>query len=353
MAKDYYEILGVPRTASPDEIKTAFRKHAMEHHPDKGGNPEEFKKFNEAYQVLSNAQARAQYDQYGATFADQRARGASGFQGFDGANFDFGDLGDLFGGLGDIFGFGNRSRGAGQNRGRDLEMQIAIEFLEAVKGVTRTIDLEKTGRCSHCNGDGAEPGSKWVNCLNCGGSGRISQVQRTILGAMQTVIACSDCNGEGKRPEKVCGTCKGKGVQRVKRQLEVKIPAGIADGETIRLSGEGEEVPRAGKPGDFFIHVHVRPHHTMERRDHDIWSKVEVDFKTAALGGEHEVETVDGAVMLKIPSGTQSGAILKLKGKGVPHVRGSGRGDHFVEIAITVPKHLSKRQKQILEEFEE
>lgn len=362
MSKDYYNILGVSRTASADEIKSAFRKKAMEHHPDRGGDAQKFKEFNEAYQVLGTPDARAQYDQYGSTFDEMRNRGFSGFQGSQGMNFDFGDLGDIFGGLGEMFGFSERGRSGngrgGEARGNDLEMRTAIDFMEMVTGATRDIEIEKTGRCAHCKGDGAEPGSAWNNCLNCGSSGRVTQMRQSILGSMQTVVACGHCHGKGKRPEKVCTDCKGKGTNRVKRRLSVRIPAGISDGEVIRLRGEGEEVAR-GNAGDFFIHVNVRPHAEFERRDQNIWTRQEVSFKIAALGGQIDVKTVDGPVTLKIPVGTQSGQIMKLKGKGIPHVHGSGpassvsRGDHYIEIIIVVPKHLSRKQKQILEEFED
>lgn len=351
---DYYEILGVARSASQQEIKAAFRKKAMEHHPDRGGDAQKFKEINEAYQVLGSAETRAQYDQYGSSFEQMRRQGYQG-AGFDPREFgfDIGDLSDLFGGLGDIFGFGGgRGRRERQARGRDIEMEIAVSFEEAVHGGTREIELDKVNACARCNGSGAEPGSGFKNCATCGGSGRVSKVANSFFGAIQTVTTCHSCHGIGKYPEKECGACRGKGVARGKRVLKVKIPAGIEDGGTIRFSGEGEAV-RGGLTGDLYLHVRVRPHKEFERRGNDIWSKALVPFKIAALGGVVGVSTVDGLKELKIPAGTQSGTVIKLKNLGVPYLRSSARGDHFVEVHVSVPEKLSRAQKKMLEEFEE
>jgi molecular chaperone DnaJ len=352
MAKDYYDILGVQRTATEAEIKTAFRKHAMEHHPDKGGNPEEFKKFNEAYQVLSNGEARAKYDKYGSSFEDMRSQGFSGFQGFDPSQFNMGDLGEMFGGLGEMFGFGGGQHRNREPRGRDLEMRMNISFAEAAHGVSKDIEVEKLAKCIHCKGDGAEPGSEWTKCANCGGSGQITQVQQSIFGRIQTVVGCAPCHGVGKKSSKSCTACKGKGTHKVHKILTVKIPAGISDGEAIRYAGEGEEVGR-GASGDLFLRVSVKPHPGFERHNDDIYSSLEVSFKMAALGGEVELETIDGAEKVKIPAGTPSGHVITLKGKGFGHLRSSGRGDHKAEVVIVVPKSLTKKQKQLLEDFED
>ncbi len=356
--KDYYGILGVSKSASQQEVKDAFRKKAMEHHPDRGGNAEKFKEINEAYQVLGNAEGRKQYDQYGANFEQMRRQGyqGAGFSGEAGSGFagDVGDLSDLFGGLGDIFGFGGgggrgRSREA---RGRDIEVAIEVLFEEAVHGVTREIEIEKVNQCARCGGNGAEPGSGFKNCPTCGGAGKVSKVVNSFFGAMPTVTACGSCHGVGKYPEKECGACHGKGVSRGKRVLKVKIPAGMEDGGTIRFSGEGEAV-RGHKSGDLYLNVRIKPHKDFERRENDIWSKIAIPFKVAALGGTVEMKTVDGPRELKIPAGTQSATVIKMKSLGVPHLKGSGRGDHFVEVHVKVPEHLSRGQKKMLEGWED
>lgn len=354
MAKDYYEILGVSRKASQQEIKDAFRKKALEHHPDKGGDAEKFKQVNEAYQVLGKEDTRRQYDQYGSSFEQMRRQGYQG-AGFDPQEFgfDIGDLSDLFSGFGDIFGFSTRGgQGRGrQSRGRDIEMEVAVSFEESVHGGTREIEIEKINACGRCGGSGAESGSEFRSCPTCGGSGKVAKVTNSFFGAIQTVTTCGSCHGIGKYPERECGACNGKGVARGKRKLNVKIPAGIEDGETIRFSGEGEAT-RGGHSGDLYLRIRVKPHKDFERRGQDIFSRLAVPFKIAVLGGKVDVNTVDGVKELKIPNGTQSGTIIKLRGLGIPHLRSSSRGDHFVEIHIKVPEHLSRQQKKILEEFE-
>lgn len=353
MAKDYYEILGVARSATQAEIKSAFRKKALEHHPDKGGDAAKFKEINEAYQVLGKDETRKQYDQYGSSFEQMRRQGYQG-AGFDPREmgFDIGDLSDLFGGLGDIFGFGTGRGHTRQPQGRDIETEIGVDFIEAVHGTTREVEIDKVNACTRCSGSGAELGSSFKNCATCGGGGKVAKVSQSFFGAIQTVTTCHSCHGIGKYPEKECGTCHGRGVARGKRVLKVKIPAGIEDGGTIRFAGEGEAV-RAGAAGDLYLHVRVRPHKDLERKGHDIWSKVAVPFKVAVLGGTVEVPTVDGARELKISAGTQSGTVVKLKGLGVPQLRGGGRGDQFVEVHVKVPERLSRQQRKILEEFED
>ncbi|OGL65586.1 molecular chaperone DnaJ [Candidatus Uhrbacteria bacterium RIFCSPLOWO2_01_FULL_47_24] len=352
--KDYYDILGVSRSASQQEIKEAFRKKAMEHHPDRGGDAAKFKEINEAYQALGDAQTRAQYDQYGSSFEQLRRQGFQG-AGFDPREmgFDIGDLSDLFGGLGDIFGFSARGgQGRREARGRDIEIEVGVPFEEAVHGATREIELEKINQCARCGGSGAEPGSGFKNCPTCGGAGKVSKMTHSFFGAIQTVTTCASCHGIGKYPEKECGSCHGKGVARGKRVLKIKIPGGIDDGGTIRFAGEGEAV-RGGKPGDLYVQVRVKAHKDFERRGNDIWSRAVIAFKTAALGGVVDIPTVDGLKELKIPASTQSGTVIKMKGLGVPHLGSGGRGDHFVEIHIKVPEHLSRQQKKMLEDFEE
>lgn len=357
---DYYEILGVPRNASQEEIKAAFRRLAMKYHPDRGGDPEKFKKINEAYQTLSNPETRAQYDRYGATFEEMRSRGGfSGFEGFaDWINyaqaFDSSEFEDIFSGFGDLFGsmFGFGSTEKRTKKGRDLEIELTISLKEAATGTEKEIEFEKLGVCQYCQGRGAEPGTKIVTCPTCGGRGQIIQSAHSFFGTIQTTVICPTCNGRGKKPEKLCSVCHGKGVSKIRRKLLVKIPAGIENGEVIRLKNEGEVAPYSLKPGDLYIKIFVEKDPELERRGKDIWSKIWIDFKTAALGGTVDVRTIDGVVSLKIPSGTQSGQIFKLKGKGMPSLKFGGRGDHYVEIAIKVPQKLTKRQREILEEFD-
>lgn len=371
MAKDYYDILGVSKNASQDEVKRAFRKMAHQYHPDKaGGNEAKFKEINEAYQVLSNQQKRQQYDQYGQTFEQAQRQG--GFGGFswedfarqaggpfgsgyrtENVEFDFGDLGDIFG---DLFGFGGRTRARRaqeRRRGQDIEVSMEIEFREAVFGTEKIIDLFKNMTCPHCSGSGAEPGSKIITCATCGGSGQVEQVQHTILGQFRTVGVCPECRGEGKKASERCSQCRGQGRVRDTEKIKVKIPAGIDNGETIRLVAEGEAGQKGGAAGDLFITLRVKPDLEFKRDGYDIRTEAEISFSQAALGTKIEVNTIDGFVKLKIPSGTQSGKVFILKGKGVSRLRGSGRGDQYVTVNVSTPTRLSRRQKQLFEELAE
>lgn len=356
VAKDYYKILGVSNGASQDEIKKAFRELAHKYHPDKqGGSAEKFKEINEAHQVLSNPEKRQQYDQFGTTFEQAQSQG--GFSGFDGfrdfsgfANgFDFGDLGEMFG-FGDIFGGGRKAKSRA-SRGRDIEVEMQIDFREAVFGAEKVLELYKPCICEKCDGSGVDPESKISTCLNCGGSGRVQTIQRTFFGSFQTVTTCPNCGGEGKRAEKECRGCNGVGVVRASKKIKIKIPAGIDNGETIKLSGEGEAGKRGGKPGDLFINLKVKPDQEFKRQGNDILSKIGISFTRAALGDKIEVETLDGKVKLAIPSGTQSGQIFRLKEKGVPNLGSHGRGDHLIEVAVVTPTRLSRRQRELLEEL--
>lgn len=359
MSKDYYQILGVGKNASEDEIKKAFRKLAHEHHPDKkSGDEKKFKELNEAYQVLSNSEKRKQYDQYGQTFEQAQASGQGGFGGFSqgqgfggfgsgGVNFDFGDLGDIFG---DFFGGKTRTRTktSSRSRGSDLEMAINISFREAVFGTEKEIEFAKNTVCGRCSGVGADPGSKVISCPTCKGRGEVVKSMGFGIGFSQV---CPECQGVGEKFEKPCSHCKGAGIVRENKSLKVKIPAGIDNGQTIRLSGEGEAGMRGGKAGDLYLHTRVTPSTEFSRDGFDIISKVEIPFTKAALGGSANVETVDGPVELKIPEGIQSGAVLKLKNKGVPALHEKGRGDHLVEVIVKTPTRLSRHQKKLLEEF--
>ncbi len=358
MSKDYYAALGVPKTASADEIKKAFRKLAHQHHPDKkGGNEAKFKEINTAYQVLSDQQKRQQYDQFGSNF-DQAGGGAgaggggfnwqgfSGGQGFNQGNINVDDLGDIFG---DFFGGGGRSaRRAGPRPGSDLEFVTAIDFREAVFGVEKTLRFEKKLPCSRCDGKGAEPGSKVSTCQTCKGNGQVEQMQRTFLGAMRSVVTCPTCNGEGKTTDKPCTKCHGRAIEQGVKELKVKIPAGIDDGQTIRLSGEGEPGTRGAVAGDLLLTIQVRPDKLFVRERYDLHTAREISVTLASLGGKVLLTTLDGDVHLKIPAATQSGKVIKLEGKGVPHLRGGKRGDLLVTIRVHIPEKLSKKQREAL-----
>ncbi len=357
MSKDYYNILGVNKTASQDEIKKAFREKAHKFHPDKqGGDEAKFKELNEAYQVLSDQKKRSQYDQYGQTFEQAQAGGGQGFGGFGdfsgGFNVNMDDLGDIFGGLGDVFGFsgGGGSRRQRTRRGSDIQVQLNINFNEAVFGAEKEIGLKKTVKCSKCKGEGREPGAEVITCKTCGGKGRVIRVQRTILGNMQVQMECEDCHGEGKSFKEKCSACRGAGLVQEIVNLKVKIPAGIDNNETIRLTGQGEAAAKGAQPGDLYLKIRVNPDRRFQRDGVNIKSRAEISFSQAALGDKIEIITVDGPVELKIPEGTQSGKIFILRDKGVPHLNGRGRGDHLVEVIVKTPISLSRKQKELLRE---
>jgi molecular chaperone DnaJ len=366
MATNYYDILGVSKNSSADEIKKAYRKKAHEFHPDKGnGNTDKFKEVNEAYQVLSDAQKKQQYDQYGQTF-DQAARnGGGGFGGFGGQAGQnpfsqgfggFGQEGVEFD-LGDIFGdiFGNRQdQGSRRNRGIDLEMGISITFEEAVFGVEKNIKLEKQDTCKTCDGNGAEPGTKVVTCPKCHGQGQIRTQRRTIFGNVASAITCDRCNGMGKIPESPCHTCKGTGTLRQEKTISVKIPAGIDNGQRIRITGEGEAGYRGSDAGDLYLVVKVSANKEFVRDGFNLTKELPVSFTQASLGAKIILKTLDGDIELKIPSGTQSGTVLKVKDKGVPHINNpKSRGDLLVTVRVVVPKKLSKKERELLKQLAE
>ncbi|MFH1173120.1 MAG: molecular chaperone DnaJ [bacterium] len=360
---DYYATLGVSKNASPEEIKKAFRQKAHQHHPDKkGGDEKKFKELNEAYQVLSNPEKRQQYDQYGSTFDQARRQGgfnggSQGFGGFStgqGFNINMDDLGDIFGGLGDMFGFGGKNRRSGPQAGNDLHFNMTIDFTEAVFGAEKIIELDKIINCSVCHGSGAEPGFQVETCPECKGSGQVRRVQQTILGAIQSVTACPRCQGEGKIISHPCRHCSGQGRVKDKEQIKIKIPTGISDGESIKLSSKGEAGVKGGSAGDLFITFRVKSHPEFVRLEDDLKTTIQIPFSTAALGGKVEVKTLDGSyISLKVPSGTESGKVFKIKNKGVERLRGRGQGDLLVEVKIKTPQRLSRKQKKIIEELEE
>jgi molecular chaperone DnaJ len=347
MAKDYYKILGVEKSASQEDIKKAFRKLAHQHHPDKaGGDEAKFKEANEAYQVLGDEKKRAQYDQFGSAAFDGSAGfgGGQGFGGFDfsgGAGFE--DLGDIFG---DLFG-GGRSRQR-ERRGSDIQVDMELTFKESIFGVNKEIEITKTDTCDRCGGTGGEPGQGMETCKDCDGNGVQVGVQRTVFGNVQTKRTCATCQGTGEIPKKICTSCHGQGVDRKKQTLTVTIPPGVENGSMLRVRGQGEAI-KGGATGDLFVRLHVSRDHHFERDGATLISEATIGFTQAALGDTIEVQTVDGMVDLKIPAGTQSGAQFRLRGKGVPHAR--GRGDQIVVVKVETPTKLSREQKKLFEEL--
>jgi molecular chaperone DnaJ len=353
--------LGVGKNASADEIKKAFRKKAIEHHPDKeGGDEAKFKEINEAYEVLKDDKKRQRYDQFGhagvGSSAASDGNPFSGFGGFGGAgnaqniNFDFGDLGlgDIFG---SFFGGGQQRQRQRASRGRDVETEVVITFEQAVFGTEVELNMVMDDTCSHCKGKTVEPGYSLKTCDTCKGNGQVVSVTKTIFGNIQQATICPTCHGSGKIPEKACTVCKGKGVERRNQEVKLKVPAGIDDGATIRLREHGEaaaNVPR----GDLYVHVRVKPHKIFTREGDLILSEETITMVDAALGAEIDVNTVDGPVRMKIPAGTQGVTDFKLSGHGVPHLRSTTRGAHIVTINIETPKNLTKKQKELLEQFQ-
>lgn len=356
--RDYYEVLGVKKDASADEIKKAFRKAAVKYHPDKeGGDETKFKEINEAYEVLKDEKKRQRYDQFGHAGVGGAASGGSNpFEGFQGngqnIHFDFGGGG--FGDLGDIFSsfFGGSQRTQpSQNRGRDVETSVNLTFKEAIFGTEKTISLNLDVQCDHCKGDGAEPGFGTKTCPTCQGSGQEVRVINSLFGPIQQAQTCHTCHGRGKVPEKACVVCDGRGVRRDKQNIKVKIPAGVDEGSAIRLSGRGEAMAD-GTPGDLYVAIHVAPHKKFTREGDLILSEEVISMIDAALGTELEVETIDGELTMKIPAGTQSGTDFRLSGHGVPHLRGNGRGAQIITVKVETPTKLTRKQRELLEQFQ-
>lgn len=351
--RDYYEVLGVSKDASADELKKAFRRAAVEHHPDKGGDETKFKEINEAYEVLKDSSKRQRYDQFGhAGVGGNGGGGGNPFEGFGGqgqnVNFDFGDLG-----LGDIFGSffgGGNQRGQRQSRGQDIETTIEITFDQAVFGTSVDLNLTLNRTCEHCKGKRVDPGYEMITCDTCKGAGQITRVMRTVFGNIQQAMVCDVCKGSGKVPEKNCSVCGGKGTERKNQEVTLKIPAGVDDGATIRLREHGDAIAD-GPSGDLYVNIRVKPHKKFTREGDLILSEEKVSMVDAALGTEIEVETVDGKIKMKVPAGTQSGTDFKLSNHGVPHLKKETRGAHIVTIDVETPTKLNKKQKELLEEL--
>jgi molecular chaperone DnaJ len=348
--RDYYEILGVPRDASDEEIKRAFRRAAQRHHPDidaSDGAEQRFKELNEAYRILSDRQRRSAYDMFGHAGVD--ATGAGGFEGFGGGFGPFGDIFDAF--------FGGSPSGTRQRRrvvaGADLRYDLTIDFAEAMSGVTAEVSFPTLVTCDVCAGSGGEPGTEPERCPECNGTGERRRVSQTILGQMVNITACPRCNGEGRIIATPCHNCAGEGRIRQERRLQVTVPAGIDSGQRIAVEGQGESGPRGGPPGDLYVVVTVRDHPQLTRRGTELFHELAVTFPQAALGASLSVPTVEGSEEIAVPAGTQSGTELRLKGRGVPRLRGSGRGDLHVIVTVVVPEKPSKAERELLKQLDQ
>jgi molecular chaperone DnaJ len=345
--RDYYELLGVARDADDVTIKKAFRRLARELHPDVSTEPEteiRFREVTEAYEVLSSSERRALYDRYG--HAGLRSGG------FTPTHFDVGGLSDLFAAFfgDDIFGGG--MRGAAQQRGADLGAEIAIELVDSARGVKVEVPFEVAVTCAVCGGDGVEPGTQPLTCRRCEGSGRLHQVSRSLFGEFVRAQTCPDCRGRGQIVEHPCQECRGAGRVSESRTLDVEVPAGIHDGQRIRVSGEGHAGALGGRAGDVYVLVHVKPDPRFVREGNDIYSQVDLTIVQASLGATMSVETLEGPVQLELAAGTQPGEVRVLRGKGMPVLQGFGRGDHRVLVNVSVPRHLSDEQRRLLEDFD-
>lgn len=357
-SKDYYATLGLEKSATDEDIKKAFRQLAKKYHPDLHPGDKEaetkFKEINEAYSVLSDPNKRAQYDQFGSMGAD--GQGFGGFSGF--GDFGQGGFGDS--GLGDIFdmffgggGRGQSRRNDGPEKGADIRYDMSISFEEAAFGIKKEITINRDENCTECGGSGARKGSKPVTCPKCHGTGQIKVQQNTLFGNMVNVMTCDNCRGTGKIISDPCPVCHGRGRVKKARHINMNIPAGIDNEQIITLRGEGGAGVRGGDSGDLYVYITVKPHKFYKRNGFDVYIDKNIDYVTAALGGEIEVPTLDGVVKYKIPEATQTGTVFRLKGKGIQHLKSSGRGDQFVKVIIEVPKHLSEKQKEILRAFGE
>lgn len=342
--RDYYEVLGVARNASQEEVKKAFRRLAMQYHPDRNkeaGAEERFKETSEAYEVLSDPQRRAAYDRFGHD-------GAQAFAGSPFQGFDFGGFGDVF----DAFFAGSARHHRRQpQRGTDLRTRLALAFEEAVFGCEKEIEVVRREVCSHCDGSGSKPGTQPSRCSVCNGNGEVRRVQRSFFGQFVNVSTCPQCHGEGEVIVSPCDGCRGSGLERRQRRLLVKIPAGVEGGAQLRLAGEGDAGGHGGGPGDLYVALEVEPHPYFQRDGDDVLYQLEVNVAQAALGSEMEVPTLDGPYLLRIPPGTQSGHVFTLKGRGVPHLRGQGRGDQLVAARVAVPTRLNNYQRRLLREL--
>ncbi|MBU3918446.1 molecular chaperone DnaJ [Patescibacteria group bacterium] len=359
---DYYNILGVEKTATPDEIKKAYRKMAHKYHPDKGGDTKEFHKVNEAYQVLSSKEKREQYDKFGRVFEGAEQQQGQGFEGFDfgnfwqqagagaqaGPDFDPSDLGDIF----EQF-FGSKMR-RNENedikRGDDIQIDVELNLEDVLTPVTHKIAIMKYTSCSRCSGVGAEPGTKVKECQTCRGTGRVQQIQRSVFGTITRYAVCPDCGGEGNTPEKPCNVCHGEGRLKNKEEIQIEIPAGVDSGQVLKFQSRGDAGRKGGSAGDLYVRLMVKPHRIFERKGDDLYTEAEINFSKAVLGGEVEIPSLEKnkKIILKIPKNTDSGKIFKMTGKGVPHFNGYNKGNLYVLTRTKTPKILTRTQKDLI-----
>ena len=354
--RDYYDVLGVDKSADATAIKKAYRKLAMKYHPDK--NPgdkeaeEKFKEINEAYEVLSDETKRRNYDQFGHEGVNGQGFGGSGGfggQGFGGFDDIFGDIfGDMFGGG---FSGGSRQRRRGPERGADIKQRVNISFEEAAFGKKVQVKINRSEECDQCHGSGAKPGTSKKTCPTCHGSGQVQSVQRTPFGNIASTRTCSTCNGEGEVIDSPCSKCHGKGSIRKTKTIEVDIPAGIDNGQMIKLGGQGELGTRGGPRGDLYIEVNVQSHPLFTRDGYDVYLEMPITFAQATLGDKIQVPTLDGKVEYEVPEGTQTGTVFRLKGKGIPKLKSNVRGDQYVKVTVEIPKKLNEKQKELVREF--
>ena len=353
--KDYYQILGIEKSASHDDVKRAFRKLAAKYHPDKKeGDESKFKEISEAYSVLGDQKKRTEYDTYGRSFNGAQGGQGQGFGGFDWSNFanaqngqgfEF-DLGDIFGGFGDMFNGGARGE---SSRGRDISIDVELSFKESVFGAERKVLLTKNSICSACTGTGAQQGSEMVTCGTCNGNGKIRETRQSVLGAFTTVRTCTVCSGKGTIPKTPCRECAGGGIKKAQEEIQIRVPAGIESGEMIRMTGKGEAV-KNGTPGDLYVKIHVEKHPSVIRDGNTLKTSAHIKITDALLGTTYPVETLDGTVSITIPAGIKTGEQLRIKGKGVP-TSSSSRGDFLVRIVIDTPQKLSRNAKRLIEEL--
>lgn len=360
MSKDYYNTLGVGKGTSKEEIKRAYRRLAHQYHPDKkDGDEKKFKEINEAYQVLSNDQKRAQYDQFGSVFTqggfeggfggvnfEDLFRGSGGFSGFRNTEFDLGDI------FGDIFNQRGTKARHYKTKAQDISIDLELTLEDIYKGLKKDIKLRKTVSCHKCKGIGGEPNSSMKECSACGGNGEIHQAQRTFFGSFSRVIICSNCQGEGEIPEKTCSKCRGKGVISDIETITVSIPFGIDDGQIIKLEGQGEAGRKGELAGDLYIRIYLKKHKSFIKKGDDVYYELSISFTQATLGDKIEIPTLEGKVKLKIPIGIESGKLIRIRNKGMPKISG-GRGDQFVKLQIKTPKKLSQKVKGLLRKLKE
>jgi molecular chaperone DnaJ len=346
--QDYYEILDIDKSADEKDVKRAYRKMAMKYHPDRNQGDseaeEKFKEINEAYEVLSNAEKRSRYDQFGHEGVNGQGQGFGGYSGAGGFEDVFGDIFDMFGG-------GGSRRKSRASKGRDIQTEVILEFKDAAFGIEKEIEVIRNETCSTCNGSGAKPGTKTNTCSNCGGTGEVRYTQRTPFGQFVNAKTCPTCGGEGKTFEEACHDCGGSGLKREKRSIKIKIPAGVDNGSVMTLRGEGEPGIKGGPKGDVYVVIRVREHESLKRDGFDILSEAYINIAQAALGDEIIVQTLDSKVKYEVEEGTQSGTVFRLKGKGVPVLNGYGRGDHYVKVVVETPRNLDEHQMELLREF--